>query len=124
VLWPNFARTQGSFFADLSLEITRESIAILLARGGGRRNCDKSQSGPTTNTAQLLPPNIGLWPILLKKSVSNLSNAPGHCTALDCEPLMVSGWLRAWHRYQLGQLSEVLGGCCEKELISRTIRPS
>ena len=44
--------------------------------------------------------------------------------ALDCEPLVVSGWLRAWHRYQLGQLSEVLGGCCEKELITRTIRPS
>ena len=28
-------------------------------------------------------------------------------------------WVRAWHRYQLGQLSEVLGGCCEKELIAR-----
>lgn len=37
---------------------------------------------------------------------------------------MVSGWVRAWHRYQLRQLSEVLGGCCEKELIARTIRPS
>ena len=51
-------------------------------------------------------------------------NAPGHCTAVDCEPMTVSGWLRAWHRYQLGQLSEVLGGCCEKELITRTIRSS
>ena len=40
------------------------------------------------------------------------------------ESLMVSGWVRAWHWYQLGQLSEVLSGCCEKELISRTIRPS
>ena len=37
---------------------------------------------------------------------------------------MVSGWVRAWHRYQLGQLSEVLGGCCEKELSARTIRSS
>jgi hypothetical protein len=34
---------------------------------------------------------------------------------------MVSGWVRAWHRYQLRQLSEVLGGCCEKELIARAI---
>src|ERR1700685_3608196 len=51
-------------------------------------------------------------------------NRPGHSKDADCEPLMVSGWLRAWHRYQLGQLSEVLGGCCEKELITRTIRPS
>ena len=51
-------------------------------------------------------------------------NPPGHSRALDSEPLMVSGWERAWHRYQLRQLSEVLGGCCEKELIARTIRPS
>jgi hypothetical protein len=51
-------------------------------------------------------------------------NQPGHSKDADCEPLMVSGWVRAWHRYQLGQLSEVLGGCCEKELISRTIWPS
>jgi hypothetical protein len=48
----------------------------------------------------------------------------GHSNALDGEPLMVSGWVRAWHRYQLCQLSEVLGGCCEKELIARTIRSS
>ena len=38
-------------------------------------------------------------------------NQPGHSKDADCEPLMVSGWMRAWHRYQLGQLSEVLGGC-------------
>jgi hypothetical protein len=48
----------------------------------------------------------------------------GHSNALDCEPLMVSGWVRAWHRYQLRQLSEILGGCCKKELIARTIRSS
>jgi hypothetical protein len=48
----------------------------------------------------------------------------GHSNALDGEPLMVSGWVRAWHRYQLCQLSEVLGGCCEKELIARAIRSS
>ena len=51
-------------------------------------------------------------------------NRPGHSKDADCEPLMVSGWLRAWHRYQLGQLSEVLGGCCEKELIASAIRSS
>ena len=49
---------------------------------------------------------------------------PGHSNAPDCERLMVSSWVRAWHRYQLCQLSEVLGGCCEKELIARTIRSS
>ena len=51
-------------------------------------------------------------------------NRLSHSKNADCEPLMVSCWMRAWHRYQLGKLSEVLGGCCEKELISRTIRPS
>jgi hypothetical protein len=30
----------------------------------------------------------------------------------------------AWHRYQLRQLSEVLGGCCEKELVARASRSS
>ncbi len=40
-------------------------------------------------------------------------NQPGHLKALDCEPVMVSGWVRAWHRYQFCELSEVLGGCCE-----------
>jgi hypothetical protein len=51
-------------------------------------------------------------------------NQRGHSTALDCEPLTVSGGAEAWQRYQFGQLSEVLGGCCEKELIARTIRSS
>ena len=36
---------------------------------------------------------------------------------------MVSDWVWAWHRYQLRQLSEVLGSSCGKELIARTIRP-
>ena len=72
------------------------------------------------------PAGIGRdGPILLKKSVSNLRLAgPGYSKALDCEALTVSGWVSAWHRYQLRQLSEVLGGCCEKELITGTIRPS
>ena len=48
----------------------------------------------------------------------------GHSKAPDCEPLKLSGWVRAWHRYQLRQLSEVLGGCCEKELIAGTCRSS
>ena len=30
---------------------------------------------------------------------------------------MVSGWVRAWHRYQLCQLSEVLGGGSQEELV-------
>ena len=65
------------------------------------------------------------WPISLKKSVSNFAiNRPGHSKALDCEPLVVSGWVRDWHRYQVRKLSEVLGGCCEKELIARAIRSS
>ncbi len=51
-----------AFFANLSLEITRESIAILLAHGGGRRNRDKSQAGPTAKTVHLLRPNVGSWP--------------------------------------------------------------
>jgi hypothetical protein len=68
--------------------------------------------------------DVRFVPILLKKSVSNLISQPGHSKAIDCEPPMVSGWVRAWHRYQLRQLSEVLGGCCEKELIARTIRSS
>jgi hypothetical protein len=57
VLWRQTLRERrAAFFADLSSEITRESIAILLPRGGGRRNCDKSQAGPTASTAQLLRP--------------------------------------------------------------------
>ena len=36
----------------------------------------------------------------------------------------ILGRVRAWHRYQFRQLSEVLGGCCEKELITRAIRSS
>ena len=65
--------------------------------------------------------DVRLGSISLKKSVSNFEiNQPGHSKALDCEPLVVSGWVRDWHRYQLRQLSEVLGGCCEKELIART----
>jgi hypothetical protein len=43
---------------------------------------------------------------------------------IDFEPLIVLGWVRAWHWCQLRQLSEVLGGCCEKDLIGRTIRCS
>ena len=82
----------------------------------------RSKSANDTASAQ---PKVGFGSILLKKSVSNSEiNQPGHSKALDCEPLMVSGWVRAWHRYQLRQLSEVLGGCCEKELIARTIRSS
>ena len=46
---------------------------------------------------------------------------PGHSNAPDCERLMVSGWVRARHRHQFRELSEVLGGCCEKELVVRTI---
>ena len=34
---------------------------------------------------------------------------------------MASGWVEAWHRYELGQLSEVLDGCCEKDLTIRQI---
>src|ERR1700681_3739292 len=51
-------------------------------------------------------------------------NLPDRSKAIDCEPLMVSGWVRDWRRYQIRQLLEVLGGCCEKELIARTIRSS
>jgi hypothetical protein len=61
--------------------------------------------------------------ILLKKSVSNLRLIRPAIRDVDCEPLMVSGWERTWHRSQLREPSEVLGGCCEKELIARTIRP-
>ena len=76
------------------------------------------------NTANFVS-NVRKGSISLKKSVSNFEiNQPGHSKALDCEPLVVSGWVRDWHRYQLRQLSEVLGGCCEKELIARTIRSS
>ncbi len=65
------------------------------------------------------------WPISLKTSVSNFAiNRPGHSKALDCETLVVSGWVRDWQRYQVRKLSEVLGGCCEKELIARAIRSS
>src|ERR1700733_256471 len=68
-------------------------------------------------------PGISSWPISLKKSVSNFEiNQPGHSKVLDCEPLVVSGWVRDWHRYQVRQLSEVLGRCCEKELIASAIR--
>ena len=49
---------------------------------------------------------------------------PGYSKALDCEPLTVSGWVRAWHRYQLRQLSEVLGGCCEDELVTGAVGAS
>ena len=51
-------------------------------------------------------------------------NEPGHSRPFDCVALVVSGWEGAWHRYQLRELSEVLGGCCEKELIARTHRSS
>jgi hypothetical protein len=37
---------------------------------------------------------------------------------------LASGWVRTWHGYQLRQLTEVLGGCGEKEHIARTIRSS
>ena len=39
-------------------------------------------------------------------------------------PALLLGWLNARHRYQFGQLPEVLGGCCEEELIAGTIRSS
>ena len=41
-----------------------------------------------------------------------------HTKARDCEPLIALSWSKAWHRYQLRQLSEVLDGCCEKELVA------
>ena len=64
-------------------------------------------------TIQGMSPKWRDGPISLKKSVSNFEiNQPGHSKALDCEPLVVSGWVRDWHRYQLRQLSEVLSGCC------------
>jgi hypothetical protein len=36
----------------------------------------------------------------------------------------LSSWAEAGCRYQLCQLAEVLGGCCEEELIARTIGSS
>jgi hypothetical protein len=51
-------------------------------------------------------------------------NALGHSKNADSAPLIVSGWTQAWHWYQLSQLSEVLGGCCEKELIACAFRSS
>ena len=51
-------------------------------------------------------------------------NALGHSKNADSAPLMVSLWTQAWHWYQLCQLSEVLGGCCEKELIACAFRSS
>jgi hypothetical protein len=48
-----------------------------------------------------------LWPILLKKSVSNFEiNPPGHSKAVDCEPLMVSGWVRASRHQPKGRAPE------------------
>jgi hypothetical protein len=47
-------------------------------------------------------------------------NRLGHLVALDCDALVVSGCVRVWDGYELRQLSEVLGDCCEKELIART----
>ena len=91
------------------------------ATTGAAQNERSSLTRPLTPSAV----NVGSWPILLKKSVSNLRlSRPRYSKALDCEALTVSGWVSAWHRYQLRQLSEVLGGCCEKELITCTIRPS
>ena len=49
---------------------------------------------------------------------------PGDLKDTNCERLMVSGWVSAWHRYQLRQLSEVLGGGGQQELIFGSTRPT
>ena len=41
-----------------------------------------------------------------------------------CKPDPVSGRLQVRYRYQLGQFAEVLGGCCEEELITSAVRSS
>jgi hypothetical protein len=59
--------------------------------------------------------NVGKGPILLKKSASR--------TKLGW-PLRLPaflGRLRARDWYQFGQLPEVLGSCCEEELVMGTI---
>ena len=62
--------------------------------------------------------NVRFVPIPLKKAESSFrSRGDAACLArLSCH------WDR--HRNQFRELSEVLGGCCEDELVTRTVRPA
>ena len=66
--------------------------------------------------------DAGKWQIPLKKSVRSVE--PLRAIIMRVERRPSSGRDRHWHRDQLCEFAEVLGGCCEVELVAGAVRSS
>ena len=94
----------------------------------------QKQTFALQNVMSALPPkadmcgaitNVCFVPISLKKSAANRSSSSRQAdSAVNCRADLLSCRLQVRHRNQFRKLSEVLGGCCEDELVTRTVRPA
>jgi hypothetical protein len=98
------------------LVMFRNENGHFVSVGGGSEF--KTEKEATAKAKEKCDVNVCFWPIPLKKAESSFRSRgdAASLARLSCH------WDR--HRNQFRKLSEVLGGCCEDELVTRTVRPA